>query len=314
MAEATGPQLVPLAIEGQRRQAYLDYPMSVIVGRALPDIRDGLNPVHRRILYAMFEQGMLHNKRYSKCAGTVGEVLKKYHPHGDASVYDALVRLAQEWNLRALLVDGQGNFGSIDGDSAAAYRYTEARLTKLAELMLADIDKETVDFGPNFDDSTTEPLVLPARFPNLLVNGSAGIAVGMATNIPPHNLGEVIESCIHLIDHPEAPLRDLIDPKIGGTLAGGIQGPDFPTGGIITGVPPIRALYETGRGILRMRAKVEIEIDKKTEREKIVVTEVPYQVNKARAIQAIAELVKAKKLEGISDLRDASSGEGIRAG
>ncbi len=313
MAEAIGPQLVPVAIEDEMRQAYLDYSMSVIVGRALPDVRDGLKPVHRRILYAMFEQGMLHNKRYSKCAGTVGEVLKKYHPHGDASVYDAMVRLAQEWNLRALLVDGQGNFGSIDGDSAAAYRYTEARLTRLAEFMLADIDKETVDFGPNFDDSTTEPLVLPTRFPNLLVNGSAGIAVGMATNIPPHNLGEVIESCIHLIDHPEAQLRDLIDPKLGGTLMGGIQGPDFPTGGILMGVGPVRALYEMGRGILRMRAKVEIEIDKRTEREKIVVTEVPYQVNKARAIQGIADLVKDKRLEGISDLRDESSREGIRA-
>ena len=313
MAEAIGPQLVPVAIEDEMRQAYLDYSMSVIVGRALPDVRDGLKPVHRRILYAMFEQGMLHNKRFSKCAGTVGEVLKKYHPHGDASVYDAMVRLAQEWNLRALLVDGQGNFGSIDGDSAAAYRYTEARLTRLAEFMLADIDKETVDFGPNFDDSTTEPLVLPTRFPNLLVNGSAGIAVGMATNIPPHNLGEVIESCIHLIDHPEAQLRDLIDPKLGGTLLGGIQGPDFPTGGILMGVGPVRALYEMGRGILRMRARVEIEIDKRTEREKIVVTEVPYQVNKARAIQAIADLVKDKRLEGISDLRDESSREGIRA-
>jgi DNA gyrase subunit A len=313
MAEATGPQLVAVAIEDEMRQAYLDYSMSVIVGRALPDIRDGLKPVHRRILYAMFEQGMLHNKRYSKCAGTVGEVLKKYHPHGDASVYDALVRLAQEWNLRALLVDGQGNFGSIDGDPAAAYRYTEARLTRLAEFMLADIDKETVDFGPNFDDQTTEPLVLPTRFPNLLVNGSAGIAVGMATNIPPHNLGEVIESCAHLIDHPEAPLRDLIDPKIGGTLAGGIQGPDFPTGGILMGVGPIRALYETGRGLLRMRARVEIEVDKRSEREKIVVTEVPYQINKARAIAAIADLVKDKKLEGISGLPDESSREGIRA-
>jgi DNA gyrase subunit A len=313
MAEASGPQTVAVAIEDEMRQAYLDYSMSVIVGRALPDVRDGLKPVHRRILYAMFDQGMLHNKRYSKCAGTVGEVLKKYHPHGDASVYDALVRLAQEWNLRALLVDGQGNFGSIDGDSAAAYRYTEARLTRLAEFMLADIDKETVDFGPNFDDSTTEPLVLPTRFPNLLVNGSAGIAVGMATNVPPHNLGEVIESCIHLIDHPEAQLRDLLDPKIGGTLPNGIQGPDFPTGGILMGVGPIRALYETGRGILRMRARVEVEIDKRTEREKIVVTEVPYQVNKARAIQAIADLVKDKRLEGISDLRDESSREGIRA-
>src|SRR5438067_7602111 len=307
------PSLVPVAIEDEMRQAYLDYSMSVIVGRALPDVRDGLKPVHRRILYAMFDQGMLHNKRHSKCAGTVGEVLKKYHPHGDAAVYDALVRLAQEWNLRHPLIDGQGNFGSIDGDSAAAYRYTEARLTRLAEFMLADIDKETVDFGPNFDDSTTEPLVLPTRFPNLLVNGSTGIAVGMATNIPPHNLGETIESCIHLIGHPEAPLRDLIDPKLGGTLVGGIQGPDLPTGGILMGVGPIRALYETGRGILRMRAKVEIEIDKRTERERIVVTEVPYQINKARAIQGIADLVKDKKLEGISDLRDESSREGIRA-
>ena len=313
MAEATAPSLIPVAIEDEMRQAYLDYSMSVIVGRALPDVRDGLKPVHRRILYAMFEQGMLHNRRYSKCAGTVGEVLKKYHPHGDASVYDALVRLAQEWNLRALLVDGQGNFGSIDGDSAAAYRYTESRLTRLAEAMLADIDKETVDFVANFDDSTTEPSVLPTRFPNLLVNGSAGIAVGMATNVPPHNLGETIQSCIHLIDHPDAPLRDLLDPKLGGTLPGGIQGPDLPTGGIIMGVAPIRALYETGRGILRMRAKVEIETDKKTGRDTIVVTEVPYQVNKARAIQTIAEMVKEKKLEGISDLRDESSREGIRA-
>ena len=313
MAEAISRSLVPVAIEDEMRQAYLDYSMSVIVGRALPDVRDGLKPVHRRILYAMFEQGMLHNKRYSKCAGTVGEVLKKYHPHGDASVYDAMVRLAQEWNLRALLVDGQGNFGSIDGDPAAAYRYTEARLTRLAEYLLANIDKETVDFGPNFDDSTTEPLVLPTRFPNLLVNGSAGIAVGMATNIPPHNLGETIESCIHLIDHPEAELRELLDPKIGGTLMGGIQGPDFPTGGILMGVGPIRALYETGRAILRLRAKVEVEIDKKTEREKIVVLEVPYQVNKARSLQGIAEMVKEKKIEGISDLRDESSREGIRA-
>ncbi|HEY2027945.1 MAG TPA: DNA gyrase subunit A [Myxococcales bacterium] len=313
MAEATGPQLVAVAIEDEMRQAYLDYSMSVIVGRALPDVRDGLKPVHRRILYAMFDQGMLHNRRYSKCAGTVGEVLKKYHPHGDASVYDALVRLAQEWNLRNPLIDGQGNFGSIDGDSAAAYRYTESRLARLAEFMLADIDKDTVDFGPNFDESTTEPLVLPTRFPNLLVNGSAGIAVGMATNIPPHNLGEVIESCIHLIDHPEAPLSQLLDPKLGGTLVGGIQGPDLPTGGILMGIGPIRALYETGRGILRMRAKIEMETDKKTDRERIVVTEVPYQVNKARAITAIADLVKDKKLEGISDLRDESSREGIRA-
>ncbi|MBS2022137.1 MAG: DNA gyrase subunit A [Deltaproteobacteria bacterium] len=312
MAEPTNT-LIPVAIEDEMRQAYLDYSMSVIVGRALPDVRDGLKPVHRRILYAMFDQGMLHNRRYSKCAGTVGEVLKKYHPHGDASVYDALVRLAQDWNLRALLVDGQGNFGSIDGDSAAAYRYTESRLTKLAEMMLADIDKDTVDFAPNFDDSTTEPTVLPTRFPNLLVNGSAGIAVGMATNIPPHNLGEVIESCLYLADHPTAELRELLDPKLGGTLPNGIQGPDFPTGGIIMGVGPVRALYETGRGIIRMRAKIDVEVNDKTGKDTIVVLEVPYQVNKARAIQGIAELVKEKRLEGISDLRDESSREGIRA-
>ena len=304
-------QTVSIATEARSR--FIRYAMSVVTGRALPDVRDGLKPVHRRILYAMFDQGMLHNKRYSKCAGTVGEVLKKYHPHGDAAVYDALVRLAQEWNLRHPLIDGQGNFGSIDGDSAAAYRYTESRLTRLAEMMLADIDKETVDFGPNFDDSTTEPLVLPTRFPNLLVNGSAGIAVGMATNVPPHNLGEVIESTIHLIDHPEAPLGQLLDPELGGTLMGGIQGPDFPTGGILMGVAPIRALYETGRGILRMRAKVDVETDKRTERERIVVTEVPYQVNKAKAIQAIGEMHNDKKIEGISDLRDESSREGIRA-
>src|SRR3954452_24728327 len=307
------PSLVPVAIEDEMRQAYLDYSMSVIVGRALPDVRDGLKPVHRRILYAMFEQGMLHNRRYSKCAGTVGEVLKKYHPHGDAAVYDALVRLSQEWNMRAPLIDGQGNFGSIDGDSPAAYRYTEARLTKLAEQMLADIDKDTVDFGPNFDDSTTEPLVLPTKFPNLLVNGSSGIAVGMATNIPPHNLREVIESCVHLVEHPEAPLRDLLDPRLGGTLPGGIQGPDFPTGGILMGIAPVRALYETGRGILRLRAKVEIETDETRGGDSMVATKVPYQVNKARAIQSMADLVKDKKLEGISDLRDESSREGIRA-
>src|SRR5712664_2140785 len=220
MAEATAPSLIPVAIEDEMRQAYLDYSMSVIVGRALPDVRDGLKPVHRRILYAMFEQGMLHNRRYSKCAGTVGEVLKKYHPHGDAAVYDALVRLAQEWNLRHPLIDGQGNFGSIDGDSAAAYRYTEARLTALAETMLADIDKDTVDFGPNFDGSTQEPLVLPTRFPNLLVNGSSGIAVGMATNIPPHNMTEVLDATIHLVDNPKATVADLM--KF-------IPGPDFPT-------------------------------------------------------------------------------------
>src|SRR5881296_25771 len=220
MAEATGPQLVPVAIEDEMRQAYLDYSMSVIVGRALPDVRDGLKPVHRRILYAMFDQGMLHNKRYSKAAGTVGEVLKKYHPHGDASVYDALVRLAQEWNLRYPLIDGQGNFGSIDGDPAAAYRYTECRLEEIAEELLRDLDKDTVDFQPNFDEKEHEPVVLPAAFPNLLANGSTGIAVGMATNIPPHNLNEIIDATCAIIDEPEVELED---------VAKLIKGADFPT-------------------------------------------------------------------------------------
>ncbi|HWV37683.1 MAG TPA: DNA gyrase subunit A [Vulgatibacter sp.] len=291
---------VPINIEDEMRRSYLDYSMSVIIGRALPDVRDGLKPVHRRILYAMFDEGLLHNRKYSKCAGTVGEVLKKYHPHGDASVYDALVRLAQDWNMRYLLVDGQGNFGSIDGDSAAAYRYTEARLTKLAELMLADIDKDTVDFGPNFDDSTQEPLVLPTRFPNLLVNGSAGIAVGMATNIPPHNMGEVLNAALHLIDNPRCTVQDLIEH---------VPGPDFPTGGIINGRSGILEAYLSGRGSIRLRAKYEIERDEKRDRETIIIRELPYQVNKARLIERIAELVKEKKIEGISDIRDESDRE-----
>jgi DNA gyrase subunit A len=296
-------ELIPVNIEDEMRRSYLDYSMSVIIGRALPDVRDGLKPVHRRILYAMHDEGLLHNRKYSKCAGVVGEVLKKYHPHGDASVYDALVRLAQPWNLRYLLVDGQGNFGSIDGDSAAAYRYTESRMTELAEFMLADIDKETVDFGPNFDDSTSEPLVLPTRFPNLLVNGSAGIAVGMATNIPPHNMGEVIDATVHLIDNPKAHLGDLM--KF-------IPGPDFPTGAFINGRDGIVKAYETGRGQITLSAKYEIETNKKTERETIVVSEIPYQVNKARLIERIAELVRDKKLEGISDIRDESDRQGMR--
>ena len=312
MAEATGPQLVPVAIEDEMRQAYLDYSMSVIVGRALPDVRDGLKPVHRRILYAMFEQGMLHNKRYSKSAGTVGEVLKKYHPHGDASVYDALVRLAQDWNMRAPLVDGQGNFGSIDGDAAAAYRYTEARLTRLAEFMLADIDKETVDFGPNFDDSTTEPLVLPSRFPNLLVNGSAGIAVGMATNIPPHNLGEVIESCVHLIDNPEAPLSQLRTRSSAArcpAASRGLPHRRHPHGRL---AHP-RALRGAAGASSRSARGWKSRWRRRPSASASWSTEVPYQINKARAIQSIADLVKDKKLEGISDLRDESSREGIRA-
>ncbi len=290
-------------IEDEMRKSYLDYSMSVIIGRALPDVRDGLKPVHRRILYAMHTEGLHHNKRYSKCAGVVGEVLKKYHPHGDAAVYDALVRLAQDWNLRYPLIDGQGNFGSVDGDPAAAYRYTESRLERLADFLLADIDKETVEWGPNFDDSTKEPLVLPTRFPNLLVNGSSGIAVGMATNIPPHNMGEVIDAVGHLLEHPKATVQDLMRF---------IPGPDFPTAGIIRGRDGIRAAYEKGRGTIQVRARAAIEVHPKTEREAIVVTEIPYQVNKAKLVEHIADLVREKKIEGISDLRDESSREGMR--
>src|SRR3982750_908167 len=307
MAEATAPSLVPVAIEDEMRQAYLDYSMSVIVGRALPDVRDGLKPVHRRILYAMFEQGMLHNRRYSKCAGTVGEVLKKYHPHGDASVYDALVRLAQEGNLRHPLVDGQGNFGSIDGDSAAAYRYTEARLTRLAEMMLADIDKDTVDFGPNFDDATTEPLVLPTTFPNLLVNGSTGIAVGMATNVPPHNMGEVIDGVIALIENRGQSRETRLKAALKA-----IPGPDFPTGGLIVGRQGIFSAYTTGRGSITVRAKATNEESKKGDKVSIVITEIPFQVNKKRLLENIADLVREKTIEGISDLRDESDRDGMR--
>jgi DNA gyrase subunit A len=298
--EAPRPQV---KIEDEMRKSYLDYSMSVIIGRALPDVRDGLKPVHRRVMYAMHTEGLHHNKRYSKCAGVVGEVLKKYHPHGDSSVYDALVRLAQEWNLRYPLIDGQGNFGSVDGDPAAAYRYTECRLERLADFLLADIDKETVAWGPNFDDSTLEPLVLPTRFPNLLVNGSSGIAVGMATNIPPHNMGEVIDAAIHLTHEPKATVADLMRF---------IPGPDFPTAGIILGRDGIRSAYEKGRGTIQVRARVNVEIHPKTERETIVVTEIPYMVNKARLVEHIAELVREKRLEGISDLRDESSREGMR--
>src|SRR5512136_262567 len=297
-----GPRAT-VAIEDEMRRSYLDYSMSVIIGRALPDVRDGLKPVHRRILYAMHAEGLHHNKRYSKCAGVVGEVLKKYHPHGDAAVYDALVRLAQDWNLRYPLIDGQGNFGSIDGDPAAAYRYTESRLEKLADYLLADIDKETVEWGPNFDDSTKEPLVLPSRFPNLLVNGSAGIAVGMATNIPPHNMGEVIDAAVHLAQSPKATVADLM--KL-------VPGPDFPTSGIILGREGIKQAYETGRGTIAVRARAAIEVHPRTERETIVVTEIPYQVNKAKLIEHIAELARDRRIEGISDLRDESSREGMR--
>ncbi len=292
---------LPVSIEQEMRVSYLDYAMSVIVGRALPDVRDGLKPVQRRILYAMMREGLLPGKRYSKCAGVVGEVLKKYHPHGDTAVYDALVRLAQDFNMRYPLVDGQGNFGSVDGDPAAAYRYTEARLTRLAEEMLLDIDKETVDFTANFDETTQEPLVLPSRVPNLIVNGSAGIAVGMATNIPPHNLGEVIDALVMMVEDPDVVLND---------LRKAIKGPDFPTGGVIHGRQGIIDAYTHGRGLIKVRAKARIEKDLKGE--KIIITEIPYQVNKARLIEKIAELIRDKKVEGISDLRDESDRDGMR--
>ncbi|MEW6325445.1 MAG: DNA gyrase subunit A [Nitrospirota bacterium] len=292
-----------IAIEDEMQGAYLDYAMSVIVGRALPDSRDGLKPVHRRILYAMFREGLLSTRRYSKSAGVVGEVIKKYHPHGDAAVYDALVRMVQDFNLRYPLVDGQGNFGSVDGDPAAAYRYTEVRLTKLAEEMLADIDMDTVDFSPNFDDSAQEPLVLPTRVPNLLVNGSTGIAVGMATNIPPHNLGEVIDASLILLAQPEAGLD---------ALMAALKGPDFPTAGFIYGLQGIGEAYRTGRGSLTLRARALIEVHPKTERESIIITELPYQVNKARLLEKIAELVRDRRIDGISDLRDESDREGMR--
>ncbi|WP_257462359.1 DNA gyrase subunit A [Archangium lipolyticum] len=296
-------ELIPVNIEDEMRRSYLDYSMSVIIGRALPDVRDGLKPVHRRVLYAMNDLGNYHNRAYKKSARVVGDVIGKYHPHGDTAVYDAMVRLAQEWSLRYLLVDGQGNFGSVDGDSPAAMRYTEVRMDRLAEEMLADIDKDTIDFGPNYDDSTVEPLVLPTKFPNLLVNGSTGIAVGMTTNIPPHNMTEVIDGTLHLIDHPESTVRDLMQF---------IPGPDFPTAGIITGREGILRAYETGRGQITVRARTEIETSKKGDRESIIVTEIPYQVNKARLIEKIADLVREKKLEGISDIRDESDRQGMR--
>ncbi len=296
-------EVIPVNIEDEMRSSYLDYAMSVIIGRALPDVRDGLKPAHRRILFAMYSEGLLSNKRYSKCAGVVGEVLKKYHPHGDLAVYDTLVRMAQNWNLRYPLIDGQGNFGSIDGDSAAAYRYTEARLAKLAEEMLADIDKDTVDFTPNFDGSTEEPVVLPSRIPNLLINGSEGIAVGMATKIPPHNLSEVCDALLALIKNPELTIKELMKY---------IPGPDFPTGAFIHGRDGIASAYETGRGIVQMRARASIEPISRGDREQIVVNEIPYQVNKARLIERIADLVREGKIEGISDLRDESDRDGMR--
>jgi DNA gyrase subunit A len=294
--------LVPVDIEAEMKKSYLDYAMSVIIGRALPDVRDGLKPVHRRILFGMYELGLTSTKSYRKCAKIVGEVLGKYHPHGDTPVYDALVRMAQDFNMRYPLVDGQGNFGSVDGDMPAAMRYTEARLAKIAEELLADIEKETVDFIPNFDETEKEPTVMPTRVPNLLVNGASGIAVGMATNIPPHNLREVIEAAVLLLEKPDASLREIL--KL-------VPGPDFPTGGYIAGREGIEAAYKSGRGSFTMRAKAAIE-DAGKDRENIVVTEIPYQVNKARLIERIADLVQNKKIEGISDVRDESDRDGMR--
>jgi len=295
-------EIIPVNLEDEMRRSYLDYAMSVIVGRALPDARDGLKPVHRRVLYAMNELGAHSNKPYYKSARIVGDVIGKYHPHGDTAVYDTLVRMAQPFSLRYMLVDGQGNFGSIDGDNAAAMRYTEARMSRIAHELMADIDKETVDFQPNYDEKELEPTVMPTRVPNLLVNGSAGIAVGMATNIPPHNLSEVIDATIALIDDPTIDVDGLIQY---------IPGPDFPTAGIINGTAGIVNAYRTGRGRVRMRARAEVEVADNG-REAIVVTEIPYQVNKARLIEKIAELVKEKKLEGISELRDESDKDGMR--
>src|SRR5438128_6007822 len=292
----------PVNIEEEMRRSYLDYSMSVIIGRALPDVRDGLKPVHRRLLYHMPDIGLLHNRKYVKCAKVVGEAMGKYHPHGDAALYDALVRMAQPFSLRYPLVDGQGNFGSVDGDPPAAMRYTECRLTRIAEDLNADIDKDTVDFVPTYDDSNVEPTVLPSRIPNLLVNGSNGIAVGMATNIPPHNLTEIVDAAITLVNNPGSQLADLL--KF-------VQGPDFPTAGIIHGKSGIFEAYRNGRGRFMMRARASIENINK-DRQAIIVTEIPYQVNKARLIERIAELVNNKNIEDISDIRDESDRDGMR--
>ncbi len=303
MARAEAKKEISRPIEEEMRAAYLDYAMSVIVGRALPDVRDGLKPVHRRILYGMYEMGNFHNRPYKKSARVVGDVMGKYHPHGDAAIYETMVRMAQPFSLRHTLVDGQGNFGSVDGDSAAAMRYTEVRLSKLADEFLADIEKETVEFGRNYDDSLDEPLLLPTKIPNLLVNGSAGIAVGMATNIPPHNLGEICDGLCALIRNPEAEDRELF------TI---IKGPDFPTAGAIYGKTGIKNAYETGKGKFMVRARASIEPMGKGDRQQIIITELPYQVNKARLIENMANLVRDRRLEGISDLRDESDRDGMR--
>ncbi|MDD5231006.1 MAG: DNA topoisomerase 4 subunit A, partial [Candidatus Marinimicrobia bacterium] len=295
-------KIVPINIDEEMRNSYLDYSMSVIVARALPDVRDGLKPVHRRILYGMSDLGLAFNRPTKKCARIVGEVLGKYHPHGDSAVYDALVRMAQPFSMRYPLVDGQGNFGSLDGDSAAAMRYTEARMNRISSELLRDIDKETVLFVPNFDESLEEPSVLPAAIPVILINGSSGIAVGMATNIPPHNLVEVCDAAIYLVDHPEATVDELMQY---------VPGPDFPTGAFILGKGEIRKAYETGRGVIRMRAQAFVETSK-SGKESIIITEIPYQVNKSNLIEKVANLVREKVIDGITDLRDESDKDGIR--
>ena len=292
----------PVNIEDELRQSYLDYAMSVIVGRALPDVRDGLKPVHKRVLFAMNELNNTHNRPYVKSARVVGDVIGKYHPHGDSAVYETVVRMAQDFSMRYLLVDGQGNFGSIDADPPAAMRYTEVRMAKMASELLADLDKDTVDFVNNYDDTLTMPDVLPTRVPNLLVNGSSGIAVGMATNIPPHNLTEVINACLQMLDQPDISVDELMEH---------IQGPDFPTGAMINGRAGIVQAYRTGRGKIYVRAKADVETDK-SGRDRIVITEIPYQLNKARLIEKIAELVKEKRIEGITELRDESDKDGLR--
>ncbi|MDD5897419.1 MAG: DNA gyrase subunit A [Clostridia bacterium] len=302
MASAINDKLIPIDLEQEMKKSFISYAMAVIINRALPDVRDGLKPVHRRILYAMNELSMTPDKPYRKSARLVGDVLGKYHPHGDSSVYDAMVRLAQDFNMRYPLVDGQGNFGSVDGDGAAAMRYTEARMDKLTLHLIGEIDKDTVDFYPNFDETLLQPTVLPSRFPNLLVNGANGIAVGMATNIPPHNLGEVVDGCVYMIDHPDCTTDDLMQF---------IKGPDFPTGGMILGQSGVRAAYHTGRGRIIVRAKTEIET-MANNRSRIVVTEIPYMVNKAKLVEKIAELVHEKRLDGISDIRDESDRNGMR--
>ena len=296
-------ETLPISLEEEMRRSYLDYAMSVIVGRALPDVRDGLKPVHRRALFAMHELSNDWNRPYKKSARIVGDVIGKYHPHGDTAVYDTIVRMAQDFSLRYMLVDGQGNFGSVDGDNAAAMRYTEIRMSRIAHELLADLDKETVDFGPNYDGSEREPLIFPAKIPNLLINGSSGIAVGMATNIPPHNLNEVIEACLVLLKNPETSIDELIEI---------IPAPDFPTAGIIYGIAGVREGYHTGRGRVVMRARTHFEDMEKGSRQSIIIDELPYQVNKSNLLIRIGELVRDKKIEGISDLRDESDKSGMR--